>query len=72
VFNAGADPITPLEPVRAYVDRLRASGISATLLTTADPNAACHGAIPCRGLPLAGTRKDMFEHALSWLAPRIR
>ncbi len=72
VFNAGADPITPLEPVRAYVDQLRAAGIPASLLTTADPNAACHGAIPCGGLPLAGTRSDMFEHALTWLAPRIR
>ena len=72
VFNAGADLITPIEPVRAYVDQLRAAGVSATLLTTADPAATCHGAIPCQGLPLAGTRAEMFEHALAWLAPRIR
>ncbi len=72
IFNAGADPITPLQPVRDYARRLRASGITATVLTTADPNAACHGAIPCKGLPLAGTRLDMFEHAVAWLAPRIR
>jgi acetyl esterase/lipase len=72
VFTAGGDPITPIQPVRAYVAKLRRSGIPAALLTTRDPNAACHGAIPCSGLPLAGTRKDMFEHALSWIAPRIR
>lgn len=72
VFNAGADPITPIEPVRSYVGQLQAAGIPASLLTTADPSAACHGAIPCSGLALAGTRLDMFEHALAWLAPRIR
>jgi acetyl esterase/lipase len=72
IFNAGGDPITPMEPVRSYVDELHRSGIAASLLTTADPNAACHGAIPCSGLPLAGTDKDMFEHALAWLGPRVR
>ena len=72
VFNAGSDPITPIEPGRAYVGALRSAGIPATLLTTADPTATCHGAIPCRTEPLAGVRGGMFEHVMTWLVPRIR
>ncbi len=72
MFNAGADPITPIEPVRDYVGRLRQANVDVSLLTTADPAATCHGAIPCMGQPLKGTRRDMFAHAIAWLAPRIR
>lgn len=72
VFTAGGDPITPLGPVRAYIDRLHDVGIAATLLTTTDPGASCHGAIPCANEPLAGTNKGMFEHVMTWLVPRVR
>jgi acetyl esterase/lipase len=67
-FDAGADPITPIAPVRAYVERLRAAGIRARLVTTSDQDATCHGPLPCAGVPLAGSRDDLFEHAQAWLA----
>lgn len=72
MFDAAADPITPIGPVRAYARRLRAAGIAARLVTTADPAAECHGPTPCAGVALAGSSLDMFEHAQSWLAPRLR
>jgi acetyl esterase/lipase len=72
IFDAGADPITPIAPVHAYVARLRAAHVRTTLVTTADAAAECHGPIPCAGAPLANTRLDMFEHAQAWLAPLVR
>jgi acetyl esterase/lipase len=72
IFDAGADPITPIAPVRAYVDRLRGARVRTTLVTTVDAAADCHGPIPCAGAPLAGTRLDMFDAAQAWLAPLVR
>lgn len=72
LFDAGADPITPIGPVRAYAARLRAAGIAAAMVTTADPEAQCHGPMPCAAAPLRGSPLDLFEHAQSWLRPRLR
>ena len=73
LFDAGSDPITPIEPVRRYVERVRAAGVRATLVTTSDASATCHGPLPCAGLPLVGSGgDDLFERAQAWLAPVLR
>jgi acetyl esterase/lipase len=72
IFNAGGDPITPIEPIRRYVELLQSRGVATHLLTPVDPAATCHGPIPCADVPLVGTSGDMFEHAMSWLEPRTR
>lgn len=72
LFDAGGDTITPFAPVNTYLGRLRSLGIDATLVTTADPTASCHGPLPCAGAPLAGSSLDLFESAQSWLRPRVR
>lgn len=67
VFNAEHDPITAIEPIRAYLARLRDRGIATHLTTPLDPNADCHGPIPCQGQPVANGNGDMFQTALTWL-----
>jgi acetyl esterase/lipase len=73
IFDAGSDPITPIDPVRGYVDRVRAAGSRATLVTTLDAAASCHGPLPCAGVPLAGAGDDdLFERSQAWLATVVR
>jgi acetyl esterase/lipase len=71
LFDAAADPITPIEPVRRYRDTLRAVGIRTVLATPADATASCHGALACADVPLRGSSLDMFQHALAWLRPLL-
>lgn len=72
IFSAEADPITPVEPIRAYVAQLRRRGIPVVLEQPADPAASCHGPIPCAAEPLAGGEGDLFARAMTWLRPRVR
>lgn len=67
VFNAGADPITPMRPVRDYVARGRALGIRMSLLTSADRSSDCHGPLPCADVPLARSSLRLFERVQPWL-----
>lgn len=72
IFNAEADPITPIEPIRAYVGQLQRRGIAVVLEQPADPASSCHGPIPCGAEPLAGEPGDVFGRAIAWLRPRVR
>lgn len=72
IFNAEADPITSIEPIRAYAGLLRRRGIAVTLEQPADRSSGCHGPIPCAGERLAGGNGDLFERSLAWLHPRTR
>lgn len=67
IFNARQDPITSIVPIRAYLTQLERRGIPAQLATPVDPNAECHGPIPCGSEALEGGPGDMFEHAINWL-----
>lgn len=71
IFNAEADPITSIEPIRAYVVQLRRRGIPVVLEQPADESSDCHGPIPCAHERLAGGEGDLFERALTWLRPRM-